>query len=81
MQIDARGLGCPKPVMMAEEALSKMDEGVVEILVDNEASVKNISRFATKNAMYVETEKEEDYWRVRIVKGQSFEVGPEAMPN
>ncbi len=74
MLIDARGLGCPKPVVMAEEALSKIDEGVVTILVDNEASVKNLSRFATKNAMYVETEKEEDYWKVKIVKGYPCEI-------
>lgn len=77
MLIDARGFGCPKPVVMAEEALSKIDEGIVTILVDNEASVKNLSRFATKNAMYVETEKEEDYWEVKIVKGYPCEVRPE----
>lgn len=77
MLIDARGFGCPKPVVMAEEALSKIDEGIVTILVDNEASVKNLSRFATKNAMYVEIEKEEDYWKMKIVKGYPCEVSPE----
>jgi TusA-related sulfurtransferase len=37
MVIDARGQGCPRPVMMAEEALSKITEGIVEVVVDNEA--------------------------------------------
>lgn len=31
MLIDARGFGCPMPVMMAEEALSKIDKGIVEM--------------------------------------------------
>jgi TusA-related sulfurtransferase len=29
MLIDAKGHGCPKPVIMAEEALSKIDEGIL----------------------------------------------------
>ena len=74
MLIDAIGLGCPKPVIMAEEALSKIDEGIVEILVDNEASVKNLTRFASKNAFYTENSKEENFWRVKIVKGYPCEI-------
>jgi len=74
MFIDARGLGCPRPVIMAEEALSGMDEGIVEILVDNEASVKNLTRFASKNGFYTENAKEDNYWRVKIVKGYPCEI-------
>jgi len=69
MVIDARGLSCPKPVIMAEEALAKIDEGAIEILVDNEASVGNIKRFAAKNGFYSETSKENSHWRMKIVKG------------
>jgi selenium metabolism protein YedF len=74
MLIDARGFGCPKPVMMAEEALSNINEGLVEILLDNEASVKNVIRFATKNGFYSETVKENNYWNVKIVKGYPCEL-------
>lgn len=74
MLIDARGQACPKPVLMAEEALSKIGEGIVEVLVDNEASVKNLSRFAAKNAFYSEIVKENNYWRVKIVKGYPCEI-------
>ena len=56
-QIDARGIGCPKPVIMAEEALQKISEGSVEILVDNDASVSNLKRFASKNGLYSESFK------------------------
>ncbi len=74
MLIDARGLGCPKPVIMAEEELNKADEGIVEILVDNEASVENLTKFATKNGFYSETSKEDNYWRIKIVKGYGCKV-------
>ncbi len=74
MKVDARGLGCPKPVIMAEEALNKIDEGTVEVLVDNDASVANLQRFAKKNNMYAETEKFNGYWRVKITKGYTCEI-------
>lgn len=54
---------------MAEESLAKIDEGTVEVIVDNEASVSNLSRFAKKNGFYSETLKEDKYWKVKIVKG------------
>ncbi len=72
--IDARGLGCPKPVMMAEEAVSKIKEGIIEVLVDNEASVKNLSRFAAKNSLYSEVKKLKGHWKVRLVKGYPCDV-------
>jgi selenium metabolism protein YedF len=69
MVIDARDQGCPKPVMMAEEALSKITEGIVEVLVDNEASADNLAWFAKNNAFFSETTRVGNDWRVKIVKG------------
>ncbi|MDA8238788.1 MAG: sulfurtransferase-like selenium metabolism protein YedF [Nitrospiraceae bacterium] len=69
MVIDARGQGCPKPVMMAEEALSKIKEGIAEVIVDNEASADNLEWFAKSNAFYSETVRDGNEWRVKIVKG------------
>ena len=85
MLIDARGQGCPKPVMMADEALSKIGEGIVEVLVDNEDSALNVLGFATQNGMFAETRKEGRDWKVRIVKGYTCESGletpvPRALP-
>ncbi len=77
MFIDARGIGCPKPVIMAEEALLKTDEGTLEIFVDNEASVQNLKRFAAKNGYYAESVKDDQYWKVQIIKGYLCEVQPE----
>lgn len=74
MTIDARGLGCPKPVLMAEEELKKIQDGVIEILVDNLGSVNNLKRFAEKNGHFAEDTKIENYWKVRIIKGYSCEI-------
>ena len=71
MIIDARGQDCPKPVMMAEEALSKITEGIVEVVVDNEASADNLALFAKSNASSSETLRQGKDWRVKIVKGYS----------
>lgn len=76
MLIDARGLGCPKPVIMAEEALSKISEGIVEVLVDNNASANNLKRFASKSGFYSETDRKDNHWQVKIVKGYPCETAP-----
>ncbi|RME63967.1 MAG: sulfurtransferase-like selenium metabolism protein YedF [Nitrospirae bacterium] len=77
MEVDARGLVCPKPVVMAEEALKQIDEGTVEVLVDNEASVKNLQKFASRQGMHSEVVTEDGHWRVKITKGYTCEVQDE----
>ncbi len=74
MKIDARGQGCPKPVMMTEEALSKIGEGIVEVLVDNEESALNVSGYAAQNALFSETTREDKDWKVKVVKGYACKV-------
>lgn len=43
--LDCRGLPCPQPVLRAKEALEQ-GAASIEVLVDNEASKNNVSRFA-----------------------------------
>jgi selenium metabolism protein YedF len=69
MKIDARRQVCPRPVMMAEEALSKINEGILEVLVDNEDSALNVAGFASQNGLFTETNKVDRDWKVKIIKG------------
>jgi selenium metabolism protein YedF len=69
MQIDARGKSCPQPVLMAEDALSKIEEGILEVIVDNEDSALNVAGFAAQKALFAETKQEGGDWKVKIVKG------------
>ncbi|MDR2503292.1 MAG: sulfurtransferase TusA family protein [Deltaproteobacteria bacterium] len=45
--IDARGLSCPHPVLLAKKAILSGESGPIEILVDAEIAVENISRTAS----------------------------------
>jgi selenium metabolism protein YedF len=69
MQIDARGKACPMPVMMTEEALKQVSEGIIEVLVDNEESALNVSGYAAQNGLFAETSREGKDWKVKVVKG------------
>jgi selenium metabolism protein YedF len=69
MVIDAKGLACPRPVMLAEEELNKIAEGMIEVLVDNEPSADNLAWFAKRSGFYSEAIREDGQWRVKIVKG------------
>ena len=78
MQIDARGQGCPKPVMMADESLAGIKEGSVEVLVDHEESALNVSGYAKQNGLFSETVRVGKDWKVRIVKGYACKTGSES---
>ena len=44
--IDARGLSCPMPMVMTRRAIEKDHPGTLEVLVDNEIAVQNLTRLA-----------------------------------
>ncbi len=74
MVVDARGLSCPQPVLKTKEALESINEGIVEVLVDNPASKENVKRFAEKMGCNVEIKEEENFFRVKIIKGFTCEI-------
>ena len=43
--VDARGLGCPMPVVMTQQAL-KASPAELTVLVDNKTAVENVTRFS-----------------------------------
>ena len=70
--IDAMGDKCPVPVVKAKKALATMDEGTLEMLVDNETSVKNLTSFAKSQNCDVSHEQlEEEKFSVKIVKTEA----------
>ncbi len=44
--VDARGLSCPQPAMLARQALQKLEKGELEVIVDNSTARENVSRTA-----------------------------------
>jgi len=45
--VDARGLSCPQPVLLALNEIKKTEKGEIVILVDTDTSRENVSRAAT----------------------------------
>lgn len=67
--VDSKGKLCPTPLIMTKKALGEMagDENL-EVLIDNETSMKNVTRFLEDNGMKVVTEKKENVFHLFINK-------------
>lgn len=65
--IDARGLSCPQPVILAKKAIEKGDFPI-EVMVDSETSRENVSRMATHSGCSVSIEAQDDIFLLRIDK-------------
>lgn len=65
--VDARGLSCPQPVMLAQKAIS---DGIfpVEVIVDTVTSRENVRRMAERLGCSVTTEDLEEEYKVVISK-------------
>jgi tRNA 2-thiouridine synthesizing protein A len=58
--IDARGLSCPQPAMMARQAMQQMKNGTIELLVDSGTSRDNCTRQAEHAGWRVQVQDETD---------------------
>jgi TusA-related sulfurtransferase len=46
IQVDARGLSCPQPVMLTRRALQEAGDADVEVILDSMTQVQNCTRAA-----------------------------------
>lgn len=53
--VDARGLSCPQPVLLALNEMQKTNQGEIAILVDTDTSKENVSRAATTRGWQVKS--------------------------
>jgi tRNA 2-thiouridine synthesizing protein A len=58
--VDARGLSCPQPPMLTQEALQKMGKGTIEVLVDANTARENVCRLARNSGWNVTVEDQPD---------------------
>lgn len=79
--IDAVGLVCPQPVILANNALKDMAEGNLEIIVDNEIAVLNLKKLG--NYLQLDTcsvkDSERSYRVIFEVSGQDSGTKEEAL--
>jgi TusA-related sulfurtransferase len=67
--VDARGLSCPQPVLLALNEMKKIDQGEIVILVDTDTSRENVSRAATAQGWEVKSVESEGVgYRITVSK-------------
>ncbi|AEV27950.1 putative redox protein, regulator of disulfide bond formation [Sphaerochaeta pleomorpha str. Grapes] len=67
LEIDARGLSCPQPVIETKKVLDRKIEKVT-VLVDNQAAYENVTRYAKAAKYEVAAEKDGDSWSLVLTK-------------
>jgi TusA-related sulfurtransferase len=67
--VDARGLSCPQPVLLALNEIKKISKGEIVILVDTDTSKENVSRAATTQGWNVKSVESEGIgYRITVSK-------------
>ena len=66
--VDARGYSCPMPVVMVQKAVKNGNPATLEVLVDNQCSVENVTRYANNQGYHVETSMDGEDFRLVLTK-------------
>lgn len=66
--IDARGFSCPMPVVMVQKALKKSAPAELDVLVDNQTALENVTRFAGSHGYQVDSAPEGADFRLHLHK-------------
>ena len=66
--IDARGYSCPTPVVMVQKEIKEHAPAALEVLVDNECALENVTRFGESRGYRVERKAEGADYRLTLSK-------------
>lgn len=73
-ELDARGLTCPAPVLLVKDCIDKESPEELSILVDNDSSNENVTRFlTTKNYTVEATHQENGDFHLQAVRSGHIE--------
>jgi TusA-related sulfurtransferase len=66
-QVDARGLSCPQPVILAKNAI-KANQFPIEVLVETVTSRENVRRMAEKARCTVQIDEVGEEFKLTLIK-------------
>ena len=66
--IDARGLSCPLPVVMVQKAVKSGNPDRLEVKVDAQVCVENVTRYAHSQGYQVEVSGENEEFTMILKK-------------
>lgn len=66
IEVDARGLSCPIPVVRTKKAIEENPSAEICVLVDTEVARENVSRLAASRGREVTAETSDDGYRLLL---------------
>lgn len=66
--IDARGYVCPMPVVMVQKEVKAAAPANLEVMVDNQCAVENVTRFGGSQGYQVSVESKGDDFLLTLKK-------------
>ncbi|MDO5302155.1 MAG: sulfurtransferase-like selenium metabolism protein YedF [Tissierellia bacterium] len=77
-KIDATGLACPRPVLLARNAIREEELQSLEVLVDNKVATENLTKLSQQVGYEIEVQQEaEDLYRVLLSQGEAPAAEPQ----
>ncbi|SHK04534.1 sulfurtransferase-like selenium metabolism protein YedF [Tepidibacter formicigenes] len=74
IEVDARGLACPQPVIKTKKELDKIKEGIVTTLVDNEIAKENVLKLANSMNCSAKYYEKDGTFYIEMNKGKESVV-------
>jgi selenium metabolism protein YedF len=68
VEIDARGLNCPLPVVRTKKALEEIEEGELTVLIERPDGRQNVQRFAESQGCKVTVDEKDGLFYIHIRK-------------
>lgn len=83
IEVDARGMECPKPVIFTKRALEENKGTIITSIVDNETARENILKFANSKNLETDVMERDGIWYIDLYQNAmepSKEMIPEKKP-
>lgn len=77
VDVDARGVACPHPVIQTKKALENLKEGRLVTVVDNNIAKENVKKLAKSLNMHHNVMEQDGFFYIEIFKGEG--MGAEIM--
>lgn len=74
IEVDARGLNCPLPVIKTKKELENINEGIVVTIVDNEIAKENVLKLVNSMKCESKINQQENNYYIEITKGELEEL-------
>ncbi len=78
IEVDARGLNCPLPVVRTKKALEGIEEGELTVIIERPEGCQNVRRFAESQGCKVTIDEKDGLFYIHIHKekaAKSFSPG------